>query len=428
MRDSRDQRQLTELRRQAERRLIQVIERAAPIFNRESVAALAHELQVHHIELEMQCQELLLAQSRLEESETAYRELYESIPVGSVTVDREGRINHMNRAGRTLLKLDPRSHPHPTRSFFAFFSDQDVNRLILFCRRVVSRQETDTAEFEMKRMDDATFFAVIQASPVKRGEGSGERMRLAFMDITGRKKAEETLRRQHLELEANRAQLQELTRKLFTAQEDERKHIARELHDDYCQRVTALILEAKMLTQASQRNASDLMPRLTAMSRKLSGILSDFRALSHELLPRNLEETSLAVSVQRLIKEFSGKAGFQITFFEQAVPRTIQDDIKTTMFRLLQESLCNIVKHAKANHVSVTLAGTAQGGVELVVVDDGVGFDSAEAWDRPKGIGLIGMRERLRLLGGTLKVISRPGQGTTVLFAIPCSLRSMDAK
>jgi PAS domain S-box-containing protein len=419
MADSRVQAQLPELCRQAEQRLIQVIERSAPILNQESAAALAYELQVHHIELEMQCHELFLAQSRLEESEAAYRELYESIPVGSVTVDREGRIYHMNRAGRTLLKLDLRSHPHSTRSFFAFFSDQDVNRLILFCRRVVSRQETDTAEFEMKRMDDATFFAVIQASPVKRGEGSGERMHLAFMDITGRKKAKETLRRQHMELEDNRAELQGLTRRLFTAQEDERKRIARQLHDDYCQRVTALILEANMLTRASERNASGLAPRLTAMSGKLSGILNDIRDLSHELFPRNLEDTSLAVSVQHLIKDFSNKARFEMVFFEQEVPRTIQDDTKTTLFRVLQESLCNIVKHANAKHVSVTLSGTAQGEVELVVVDDGVGFDSAHAWDGPKGMGLVGMRERLRLVGGRLKVISQPGQGTTVIFAVP---------
>jgi PAS domain S-box-containing protein len=417
MEDSRVQPQLTELRRQAERRLIQVIERSAPILDQKSAAALAHELQVHHIELEMQCHELFLAQSRLEESEAAYRELYESIPVGSVTVDREGRIYHMNRAGRTLLKLDPQSHP--IRNFFAFFSDQDVNRITLFCRRIVSRQETDTAEFEMKRMDDATFFSVIQASPVKRGEGSGERMRLAFLDITGRKKAEETLRRQHMELEDNRAELQGLTRRLFTAQEDERKRIARELHDDYCQRVTALILEANMLTRASERNASGLAPRLTAMSGKLSGILNDIRDLSHELLPRNLEDTSLAVSVQHLIKDFSNKAGFEMVFFEQEVPRTIQDDTKTTLFRVLQESLCNIVKHANAKHVSVTLSGTAQGEVELVVVDDGVGFDSAHAWDGPKGMGLVGMRERLRLVGGRFKVISQPGQGTTVIFAVP---------
>lgn len=90
----------------------------------------------------------------------------------------------------------------------------------------------------------------------------------------------------------------------------------------------------------------------------------------------------------------------------------------TTIYRLLQESLCNIVKHANAKQVTVTLAGTGQRGGELVVVDDGVGFDPTHAGEGRKGMGIVGMRERLRLVGGTLKIISRPGQGTTMSFSI----------
>lgn len=409
--------QLAELRRQAEQRLSRVIEQSVPSLKPESVATLVHELQVHQIELEMQCHELRRAQSEVEDSRNTYHELYESIPVCYVTLDRDGRLYNINPTGTALLKWDPQSHP--IRSFFAFFSSQDVDRFTLFCRGVISGQEADTGEFEMKRLDGSTFFAAIQANPVKTGEGSGERMRVAFMDITGRKEADETLRRQHLALEANRTELQALTRKLLTAQEDERKRIARDLHDDYCQRLTAVILEANMLKKACEQNASYLIPGLTAMSHNLSGILNDFRTLSHELLPRNLGDTSLAVSLRQLVNEFKDKAGFDIKFFEQAVPQSIQVGTMTTLFRLLQESLCNIVKHANAKHVTVTLAGTTQRGVELVVVDDGVGFDTTGAWDGQKGMGIVGMRERTRLVGGTFKVISQPGQGTTVMCVIP---------
>jgi two-component system sensor histidine kinase NreB len=222
-------------------------------------------------------------------------------------------------------------------------------------------------------------------------------------------------------LEANRAELQALTRKLFTAQEEERKRIARELHDDYCQRVTTLILDVNMLKKASEKDASHLAPRLSAMGHNLSTLLNEFRALSHELLPRNLGDTSLAGPIRDLIKEFNGKAGFEIKFLEQAVPAKIPPGTMTTIFRLLQECLSNITKHANATHVAVTLAGSGKGEVELVVMDDGVGFDTTRAWDGRKEMGIIGMRERVRLAGGTMKIDSRPNHGTTLTFTVPLS-------
>ncbi len=135
--------------------------------------------------------------------------------------------------------------------------------------------------------------------------------------------------------------------------------------------------------------------------------------------PRSLEGPSLAVPIRNLVREFSQKAGFEITFVEQQVPGTIPPGIMTTMFRLLQESLCNIVKHASAKHVAVTLGSTEQGEVELIVADDGIGFDTARVCEGQKGMGIVGMRERARLVGGTVKIISRPGEGTTVIFSIP---------
>ena len=419
MADPRDSTQLAELRRQAERRLSRLIERSVPSLKPENAMAMAHELQVHQIELEMQCHELRRTQAELEESRDTYRELYETIPVGYVTLDRDERIYDVNPTGLVLLRWDPQSHP--IRNFNAFFSDKDLDRFTLFCRGIIARQTADTTEFEMKRLDGSCFSASLQAAPVKAGKGKGELLRLTFRDISKRKEAEEILRRQQAELEANRAELQALTRKLFTAQEEERKRIARELHDDYCQRVTTLILDVNMLKKACEKEASHFAPRLSAMSHNLSTILSEFRALSHELLPRNLGDTSLVGPIRDLIKEFNGKAGFEIKFFERAVPANIPPGTMTMIFRLLQESLSNITKHANATHVAVTLAGSGQGEVELVVADDGIGFDTARAWDGRQQIGIIGMRERVRLAGGTMKIDSRPNHGTTLTFTVPVS-------
>ena len=407
---------LVELRRQAEHRLDWLTEQSIPNLTPESAMALVHELQVHQIELEMQNHELRRAQAELVESRDLYRELYESIPVGYATLDRDSRIYDINPTGTALLKWNPM--PHQPRPFNAFFSDRDRDRFSLCCRRIVSRQEPDTGEFEMKRPDGSVFFAALQADPVKTGEGKGDRLRVTFMDITRRKEAEETLRRQHIELEANRAELRELTRRLFTAQEEERRRISRELHDDHCQRVTALILEANMLTKTCKTRLPDIAPRLTAMSQKLADILRNFRALSHELLPRNLGDRSLIAPIRDLIGEFSGKAGFEVKFVEPHVAPVIPPPIMTALFRLLQESLSNIAKHANAKRVTVTLTGTNHT-VELHVTDDGVGFDPELVPAKREATGIVGMRERLRPFGGTVHIISRPGQGATVTSSVP---------
>jgi PAS domain S-box-containing protein len=411
-----DHAQLAQLRRQAEGRLSRLIEQSVPDLAPENVMALAHELQVHQIELEMQCHELRRAQAELEESRSSYRELYETMPVGYVTLDRDGQMYDVNPMGMTLLKWNPQSHP--VRNFNAFLLDRDLDRFTLFCRGIIARQTADSGEFEMKCPDGSSFPAALQADAVKTGNGKGDRLRLVFKDISKRRETEEILRRQQNELEAGRVALQDLTAKLLTAQEEECNRIARELHDDHCQRVTALILDANLIVKQCQRQAPDLAPRMASMSKKLTDLLSELRSLSHELMPRNLGDVSLTGPMRELIGEFDQKADFQVTFSDRSVPEKIPSAIMTTLFRLLQESLSNITKHAKAKHVFVTLVGTEQG-IELAVQDDGIGFDPALVSGKRKSVGILGMQERLRLLGGTMQIDSRPNQGTTLTFTIP---------
>jgi PAS domain S-box-containing protein len=404
------------LRHRAEANLGRLITKTVPSLAPENVEALVHELRVHQVELQLQFEELQCSRQEVEESRDRYRELYESVPVGYVTIDTRGRIYDLNPEGAMLLGVKDKL---PLRNFLFFFNNSDADSMALFCRQVVTSQAPGTCELTMRKADGASFIAALKAAPVRVGVGKGERLRVAFQDITRRKEVEEQLRRQQAELETNQTALRELTGKLFTAQEDERKRIARELHDDHCQRVTTLIMEAKLLTKICEKQLPDLVPRFSGMSEKLKALLDDFRTLSHDLFPRNLGEVSLAGPIRDLIREFKGKDGFEINFFERDVPMKIPSSTMTTIFRLLQESLCNVVKHANATHVAVTLAGTGQGGVELVVMDDGIGFDTAPAWDGQKGMGIIGMRERARLVGGTVKIISQPSQGTTIVFSIP---------
>jgi PAS domain S-box-containing protein len=390
--------------------------RSVPNLPPENVEAVVHELRVHQIELEMQCQELQRAQHEVEESRDRYRELYESIPIGYVTLEATGLIRDLNPAGMALLAEAGADRPQGT--FTSYLSERDADRFILFCRGVVSRQEPNADEFRLKRLDGRSFHALLHAVPVQKGAGQGEQLRIAFKDITRRKEAEEALRRHETELEANREELRELTSKLFSAQEDERKRIALDIHDDHCQRLAALILEARSLAKLSDSMAPFMGPRLMTMASQLGGLLADFRTLSHDLHPRNLGYLSLAGTLRQLGEEFAERAGFHVECRERSTPADLPPALTTCLYRLLQETLSNIAKPAQATHVVVTMEGRDDE-VRLTVTDNGKGFDVRGGKHGRKGLGLVSMQERVRPLGGTLGIDSKPEDGTTVSVSIP---------
>ncbi len=302
-------------------------------------------------------------------------------------------------------------------NFFFFFSTADADAAVVFCRRVLTEQKPDSTELNMKTVDGNIFIAALQAVPVKSGAGKGERLRITFKDVTRRREMEEALRQQQMELEANRVELQDLMAKLFTAQEEERRRIACDLHDDHCQRITAMILEVSAMEKLVKAAMPSLMPRLASFKTKLSDILDDFRHLTHELHPRHLDTVSLAYSMRTHIKEFIEYTDLRVEFNELEVPAHLPLPITVCLYRLLQESLGNIRKHAHAKHVTVDLScGKTE--IVLSVSDDGAGFRLA---DNRKGLGLTSMQERVRPLRGRVTIDSKPGVGTCISFRIPLS-------
>ena len=386
---------------------------AIPKVTPENVEALVHELRVHQIELELQCQELQRAQVETEESRDRYRELYESIPIGYATIDVGGKIYDLNPAGISLLGIDASGRLN--NFFFFFFSSSEGDASLLFLRRVLEEGKPDSIELKMKTQDGKSFTAALQAAPLKSGVGKGERLRVAFRDITRRKEMEEALHEQRVELEANRLDLQDLMTKLFTAQEEERRRIACDLHDDHCQRITAMILEISAMEKLVKVAMPSLMPRIASFKTRLSDILDDFRHLTHELHPRHLDTVSLGYSMRTHIKEFIEYSGLSVDFNEQDVPTHLPMPITVCLYRLLQESLGNIRKHAKAKRVEVFLS-SGNRHVELRVSDDGSGFTFG---DNNKGLGLTSMQERVRPLRGNVAIDSKLGRGTVVSVKIP---------
>jgi PAS domain S-box-containing protein len=407
---------MAELRRRAEKSLSRIVRESVPSLAPESVQRLVHKLRVHQIELELQCQELLRAQGEIEESRNRYRELYESIPLGYATIDCAGRLYDLNPAGHALLGVN--ANKDKPDNFFSFFPEDDAEAVTLFCRKALSEHAASSCESTMRRADATEFSAALQAAPAQSGSGKAERLRITFKDVTGRKEMEEALRQHEKELEANRIELQDLAGKLFSAQEEERRRIACDIHDDHCQRITALILETRSIAILLQQTLPSLVPRIESITARLNDMLDDFRHLAHGLHPRHLDTIPLASSMRTLIKEVMDYSALRIEFQEQDIPSRLPMPVTICLYRLLQECLSNIRKHADAVRVTVKLIGKAEG-LEFFVQDDGKGFDMGRVAGNRRGMGLTSMQERLRPLGGTVSIVSGQGIGTQVSVFVP---------
>ena len=200
---------------------------------------------------------------------------------------------------------------------------------------------------------------------------------------------------------------------LLRAQETERARIARELHDDICQRLLLLTLDLESLQRANagQRPAAEA---LTAVR----DVATSLHELSHRLHPTKLHLLGLVAALEQLCEE-STRAGMAIEFTHDDVPFKLAPDIMLCFFRVVQEAVQNAIKYSGARRLSVHLSD-AEGLLRLSVVDDGVGFDVDAAWR--KGVGLSSMSERLEAIGGTLQIRSDPGSGTRLTAVAPSAI------
>jgi signal transduction histidine kinase len=203
-------------------------------------------------------------------------------------------------------------------------------------------------------------------------------------------------------------------RRAVQAQELERQRLARELHDQTGQDLTSVLLELKAVEEAG--DATERAEALASVRERVVETLHDVRRLAVELRPKALDDFGLVPALERLVDTFRERTGLRVEL-EARLNGRLSSDIETALYRIVQEALTNVVKHAQARAVSVVLARTG-GAVTAVIEDDGEGF-SPEAGSA--GLGLIGMRERLALLGGSLKLESSPGRGNALVAEVPLS-------
>jgi PAS domain S-box-containing protein len=212
------------------------------------------------------------------------------------------------------------------------------------------------------------------------------------------------------------AALADMSRTLIEAQEQERNRIARELHDDIGQRLALLAVELERLHQAPS-DLPEVRRRMRELQKQASEIATDVQTLSHELHSTKLEYLGPVAAMRSLCQELGEQTKVKIEFKTQDLPSPLPPDISLCLFRVLQEALRNAVKHSGARHVEVGLWGTADE-IHLAVSDPGIGFDSKAAKEG-RGLGLVSMEERLKLLKGTISIESQPNRGTTIQARVP---------
>ncbi|MDF0676083.1 MAG: PAS domain S-box protein [Nitrospira sp.] len=260
--------------------------------------------------------------------------------------------------------------------------------------------------------------AIVSKFPIVDHQGAPVLLGGVAVDITERKQAEEALHRNQLELHQKQVQLEELTSKLLAAQEHERKRIARDLHDDVSQRLAALVLEVASLEQHPSAVSAKLARCLRPLRERLEQLSDDVHQLAYRLHPSLLEHAGLRPAVEDHVHQVSRRTGLPIHLKLLDVPNAVRLDQATCLFRVMQESVQNVVKHAQATTVTVQLRGSSKG-VGLSIIDNGKGFDPLDLRAHHRGLGLCSMEERLRQLHGFFRIQSRPSHGTKVCAWVP---------
>ena len=258
------------------------------------------------------------------------------------------------------------------------------------------------------RADDTEF--PIEASISHARAGDQDLLTVILRDISDRAKAERELRRAHEELRS-------VSQAMHEVRESERTRIARELHDELGQALTALKMDVDLLGSSIPGDRSDLAERTEAMRELLDSTVATTRRISADLRPLVLDDLGLGAAAEWLAQSFAHRTQIPCDLQVDASCAQLGEPHASALFRIMQESLTNVAKHARAHRVAVRLERSGDDAV-LTVSDDGVGMDPA-ARPNPRSFGLRGIGERVMLLGGELQIASRPDTGTTIVARIP---------
>jgi PAS domain S-box-containing protein len=324
----------------------------------------------------------------------------DSAGVGLWSLDLASGVFWLTKTNRELLGFSP--NEVVTLDRFSSVVHPSYRGFIRERIRAVARSgEEDRVDYRVVLPDGNLRWVSSRGRARRSASGELDRLMGVTVDITERKEAEEAAR--------------ELTGRLINAHEEERARLARELHDDLTQRLARLAIDAGRVE--SLFSAASVSETLREVREGLVRLSEDVHALSYRLHPSVLEDLGLTEALKTEIERVARQESILVTSKLGEIPEPVPHEVSLCVFRVAQEALRNVARHAKARTVELSVR-LLDGGLQLAVRDDGAGFDPALRENR-RSLGLTSMRERVHLLHGEFDIESAPGQGTTVVAWVP---------
>jgi PAS domain S-box-containing protein len=324
-----------------------------------------------------------------------------------------GAVVYSTHWKRMLGYEDHEIEPHVS-AFERLIHPDDLNRATHVNTSVSRGDMPYEMEFRLRHKNGHYIHVLSRGFPVRRDpDGPVVRIVGTHFDLTERKQAEEARERERSE----RARTELLGRLVF-AQEDERRRIAREMHDQFGEQLTALGLRIRALKEACS-GRHDLSANIAALEDVAEQLDRDVDHLIWELRPTALDDLGLRAALANYIEDWSRRVQIPAELHSAGLStERLASELETTLYRIAQEALNNIAKHAHARHVEIILERRTDQ-VLLIVEDDGIGFDAGETEEERRGFGLLGMQERAALVGATVQIESALGEGTTIFVRTP---------
>ncbi|MEJ2224657.1 MAG: PAS domain S-box protein [Syntrophobacterales bacterium] len=347
---------------------------------------------------------------RLRESEARFAAFMEHLPGLAVMRDMEGRYLFANQAWEKMLNLAPGAWAGKTPTQIWPRKQAKIFQKLDF--QVISSGEP-MEQVEKLKLADGRHYLLTHRFPINDASGLPFMVGTIAIDVTARQQAEE-------DLKISEKRLRYLAEQLLTAQEDERRRLASELHDELGHALLAFRLSLSSIAKDLLPEQESIREELLELQAVISEVLGEIRRLYHDLSPGDVEDLGLTKALQSLVENFASHQGhitWQVDLPE--LDRLFSLPVQTIIYRIVQEALTNIGKHAQAQQVSITAAKKGAK-VHFAIQDNGQGFDVARVIRMPgRGVGLAAMEERLNMVGGTFEIHSREQEGTRLRFTIP---------
>lgn len=354
-------------------------------------------------------------QAALKQAEEKYRGIFENAVEGIFQSSPDGTFISANPAMARIFGYDSAEDLIKDRRDIEFQHYVDPERRRIFQKLISEKGVVQGFELQAYRKDGSTIWTSENVRAVRDENGTLLYYEGIVEDITQRKLVE--------------AERVELLRRLVNAQEDEQRRISRELHDQMGQSLAALLLGLKALRNSvREQSAVESIQRLQDITNRIA---DEMHHLIRELRPTALDDLGLETALRNYLEEWAERSNITIDFHANGLlHQRLGRQLESTIYRIVQEAVTNAIKHANAQNISIILENR-RNRVLVIIEDDGVGFDAEALLKTPprnRRFGLLGMQERVTLVGGSLSIESTPGIGTTVLVHINVLRANMGAE